>query len=86
MFCIKICFLQPDPSFYRWTRSRNFLPGTKAEKKISGPGAEEKWLGSSTLIESHKQDRNIIGFNRYFLYYIPIYKIYNRQILNKTKQ
>ena len=26
-----------------------FLPGARAEKILSGAGAEEKWLGSSTL-------------------------------------
>ena len=45
MFCIKIFFFEPEPagpepSFYRWSRSR---------KKQFGAGAEEKWLGSATL-------------------------------------
>ena len=31
-------------------RNRFFLPGAGAEKKISGAGAEEKWLGSATLV------------------------------------
>ena len=56
MFCIKICFLEPEPSepsFYRWSRSQTFLPGPKPEpKKISGAGAAEKWLGSATLLEA----------------------------------
>ena len=52
MFCIKICVLEPDPvgaellwveqepKFFNWSRSR---------KKISGAGAEEKWFGFATL-------------------------------------
>ena len=41
-----------EPSFYRWSRSRIFLPRARAEKKISGDraGAEEKWLSSATLV------------------------------------
>ena len=50
MFCIKICFLEPEPSFTSWSQSRIFLPGAGAEKKISGAGSEEKWLGSATLM------------------------------------
>ena len=33
---------------YGWSRSRHFLPG--AGKKLSGARAEEKWLGSATLL------------------------------------
>ena len=53
MFCINFFWSRSlsEPSFYRSNRSRIlFSPGVGAEKKISGAGAEENWLGSSTLI------------------------------------
>ena len=53
MFCIKICFMEPEPvgaelfkvepepKFFTWSRSR--------KEKISAAGAEEKWFGFATL-------------------------------------
>ena len=37
----KLLKVEPEPKFFTWSRSR---------KKNSGAGAEEKWLGSATLI------------------------------------
>ena len=37
MLCIKIRFLESEPSFYVWSRSRYFLPGAGAEKKYLEP-------------------------------------------------
>ena len=54
MFCIKVCFLGAGAG-----RSRAFKGGAGAEifylepepkNKISGAEAEEKWLGSATLL------------------------------------
>ena len=54
MFCIKICFLEPESVRAELLLTEPdpiFLPGAGAEKKIiSGAGAEEKWLGSATLL------------------------------------
>ena len=53
MLCIKICFWsrsRSEPSFYRWSRNRIFLPGAGAEKNKSGAGPEGKWFGSATLL------------------------------------
>ena len=35
-------------------RSRAFIGGAGAEEKISRAGAEEKWLGSATLVKANK--------------------------------
>ena len=53
MFCIKICFLEPGPvgeDRLRMEPEPIFFPWSQSRKKISG--AEEKWLGSTTLIKS----------------------------------
>ena len=38
-------YVEPEPKIFTWNRSR---------KKISGAGAEEKWLGSATLVKTKK--------------------------------
>ena len=68
MFCIKICFLEqesvgaellwvePEPILYTYLEPE--------PKKISGTGAEEKWLGSATLdidITTGKGERKLKG-------------------------
>ena len=62
MFCTKIYFFwsrsRSEPCFYGWSRS---------QKKISG--AEEKWLGSATLVFRSRSEIRFLKWSRsrYFL-------------------
>ena len=43
MFCVKICFLEP-------VGAKLLEVEPEPKKKISGAGAEEKWLGSAATM------------------------------------
>ena len=52
MFCIKICFFGAEArAFVGGARTETFYlePVPESNKKMSGAGAKEKWLGSATL-------------------------------------
>ena len=42
----ELLWVEPEPIFFTWNRSRKKISG-------AGAGAEEKWLGSATLLPTN---------------------------------
>ena len=77
MFCIKICLLEPEPSFYRWSQSRILFPWSRnrSQKKYLEP--EQSKNGSAPQHWAIRQFYNlvlvlqvlfILGSNSSFIY------------------